>query len=144
MEKNNLIIIGIIILAFYLLQPTPYCKISDEIVKPNHAVYTEQEVLDLGEITATNLHLSGTSMLPTIQENSQCLCISKDTYSVGDIVFFFAKINNEWKGIAHRIVLIDYRGIFTKGDNNDFLDNPMEEENIGCYIPEVSKWKTLI
>jgi len=144
MEKNTILLIGAIIIAFYLLQPVPYCKISDVQFDEKDAVYTEQDVKDLGEIIATNLQMTGTSMLPTIQENSQCLCIRKETYSVGDIVFFIPKINNKLIGVAHRIVSIDCRGIITKGDNNDFFDSPMEKENIGCAIPLVSRWKTLI
>ena len=143
MEKNTALLIGIIIVAFYLLQPVPYCKISD-VEFEGDGIYTEEDVRELGEITATNLNMKGDSMLPAIQDNSQCLCISKDTYSVGDIVFFMPKIDGDWTGVAHRIFSIDCRGIITKGDANNFLDSPMQEENILCYVPKVSRWKILI
>ncbi len=143
MNKNTILLIIGILLTFYLIKPVPYCKISDEEFDEGDAVYTEEDVRTLGEITAINLRITGTSMFPTLQDNSQCLCVRKNTYSVGDIVFFMAKIENEWRGIAHRIFSINDE-ISTKGDNNDFLDPPMKKENIGCAIPEVPRWKTLI
>lgn len=143
MEKNTILWIVTIFIAFYLLQPVPYCKISDVQFEGN-GVYTDEDVRELGEITATNLIVKGNSMLPTIQDNSQCLCIRKNTYSIGDIVFFMVKMDGDWTGVVHRISSIDCRGIITKGDNNDFLDSPMEKENIGCAIPMVARYKTLI
>jgi len=143
-NQNTILLIIVIILTFYLFQPVPYCKMSLEEFEEEEAIYTEQDVRDLGEIEATNLGITGTSMFPTIQENSQCLCIKKETYSVGDIVFFMVKMNNEWTGIAHRIFSIDCRGIITKGDANSFLDPVLQEENIYCFVPEVPRWRTLI
>ena len=144
MEKSTFLIIGIIIVAFYLLQPVPYCKMSDEVVDSEDAVYTEEEYREVGKSEINLLHVTGTSMLPTLQDNFECICIRKNTYSVGDIVFFMVKMENEWVGIAHRIFSINGEEIITKGDSNNFLDPLMQEENIGCAVPLVARYKTLI
>jgi len=143
MDKKILIYIGVILLGFYLMAPVPYCKITEQIFIED-AVYTMGETTELKNITATLLNVKGASMMPTIQDNSQCLCIRKERYEINDIIFFFAEINGQFNGITHRIVKIDCEGIFTKGDNNDWVDPPMTEESIVCYLPYVPRWRILI
>ena len=115
---------------------------SDEQVNGT-AVYTMEQAVEVKEISLVLLNVIGTSMLPAIQNNSQCLCIKKQEYSVGDVIFFFAKINGEVNGISHRIIKIDDGKIYTKGDNNDWVDPPMTKDNIVCAIPNLPRYEVL-
>ncbi len=143
MNKEILICIGVILLIFYFTSSVPYCKISEESFFNEEAIYTASEILEVGAISATQLHVTGTSMLPTIQDNSECLCIKKESYAVGDIIFFFAEMNGQFRGISHRIVLIEDDKVFTAGDGNNWIDPPMTEENIVCAIPEIQRYKII-
>jgi len=89
------------------------------------------------------LNVIGESMYPTIHDSSKCLCVKKEEYSVGDIIFFFAEIEGEINGISHRIVKIDGNKIYTKGDNNNWVDPPMTKESIVCAIPNISRFNLL-
>jgi len=142
MYKKALIIILSVFVIFYLLEPVPYCKISNKQISGN-SIYTSEQIMEVKNITAILLNVIGTSMLPTIQDNSQCLCIQKERYLIGDIIFFFANINNEIHGVSHRIMKIDNGDIYTKGDNNDWIDPPMTKENIVCSIPNIPRYKVL-
>jgi len=82
----------------------------------------------------------GTSMYPTIKEGDVCICMQKDSYKANDIVVFFMKLDDEYIGIAHRIIGINGENITTRGDNNEFLDAQIKQENILCTIPEVPKY----
>ncbi len=143
MRKEIFICIGIIILIFYFSSPVPYCKIIEEQVDEGDAIYTLGETSKIEKITATLLKVKGTSMLPAIKDNSKCLCIKKENYEVGDVIFFFAEINGQFHGISHRIVVIDGEEIITKGDNNNFLDSPMTKKNIICAILEMPRYKVI-
>ena len=143
MNKEILICIGAILVIFYFASPVPYCKISEEVFCNSDAVYTSSEVLEVGAISATQLHVTGTSMIPAIQDNSECLCIKKESYMVGDVIFFFAEMDGQFRGISHRIVLIEDDKVFTAGDNNDWIDPPMTEKSIVCAIPAVPRYKIL-
>ena len=144
MNKEVLICIGAILLVFYFVSPVPYCKISEESFCNGDAIYTPSEVLEVGAISATQLHVTGISMLPTIQDNSACLCIKKEKYEVNDIIFFFAEMNGQFRGISHRIVLISGDEYYTQGDNNNWIDPPMTEKSIVCAIPNVPRYRTLL
>ena len=139
---NKLIIIAIVLLGIYLITPVPYCKIMDEKIEED-VTYSDEEIRAIDRTEISILHVTGTSMTPTIQDNSECICTQQNSYKLGDIIFFFAKLQDKWVGITHRIVLIDYQGITTKGDNNNFLDKPMQKENIYCSIPSVPRYKVL-
>ena len=143
MKFKILIYIGLIVLLFYLITPVPYCKITENDISQETSLYTTEEIFEVTNISVMLLNVKGTSMLSAIQDNSECLCVKKEKYFVGDIIFFFAKINGEWNGISHRIFLIDGNQIFPKGDNNDWVDPPMTKESIVCMIPTVPRWKTL-
>jgi len=143
MNKKYFIALLIIFLTLYLLEPIPYCKISDTSTITGDAVYTLEQVLETKEFNITLLNVKGKSMYPTIQEPSQCLCVKKEKYSVGDIIFFFAEIGGEINGISHRIVKIEDESIYTKGDNNLWVDPPMTEENIVCSVPTIPRYNLL-
>ena len=141
MGKGIIISIGAILLFFYFFSPVPYCTISEKSFCANNAIYTSEEALEAKEITAIQLKVKGASMMPTVQDGSECLCVKKESYDVGDIVFFFAEINGEIMGISHRIVMMSEDKIVTKGDNNDFLDPPMTEKSVICATPEIPRYK---
>ncbi len=143
MDNKIFIYLGLILLVFYLARPVPYCKIIEEEIFVSEALYTSEETLEIKEITAVVLNVKGTSMVPTIQDNSGCLCVKKENYIVGDIVFFFAEINGQFHGITHRIVSIEGDKYYTRGDGNDFTDPPMTEKSIVCAIPYVKRYQTL-
>ena len=143
MNKKYFIALLIIFLTFYLLEPIPYCKISDTSTITGDAVYTMEQALEAKEFNITLLNVKGKSMYPTIQEPSQCLCVKKEKYYVGDIIFFFAEIDGEINGISHRIVAINGEEITTQGDGNNFLDPPMTEENVVCAIPTIPRYMVL-
>lgn len=146
MGYKILIFVGLIILVFYLSEPVPYCKLSEEqepISLEEVTKYTEEQIFEIKDLNVTFLNVRGSSMLPAIQDNSKCLCIKKENYMVGDIILFFAKINGEWNAVSHRIFSIEGNNVFTKGDNNDWIDPPMPKENIICYIPYISRYKAL-
>ena len=143
MKFKILIYIGLVFLLFYFITPVPYCKITERDLSLETSLYAPEEILEVTNLSVMLLNVKGTSMVPTIQDNSKCLCIKKERYVVGDIIFFFAKINGEWTGISHRIFSINGEEIFTKGDNNDWIDPPMTIESVVCSIPTVPRWKTL-
>lgn len=70
-------------------------------------------------------HLKGDSMKPTSHPNNIGLCISKENYEVGE----FVSLN---KGVSHRIVKMNETHVWTKGDNNDYIDQPTKKEGIRC------------
>ncbi len=144
MDKKILICIGLILLVFYFTSLVPYCKITEKEIYASEASYTLGETLEIKEIIAVLLNVKGTSMIPTIQDNSECLCVKKEKYEINDIIFFFADINGQFHGVTHRIAVINSEGIFTKGDNNDWIDPPMTKESIICAVPYVPRYKTLI
>ena len=143
MDKKIFIYVGLILVFFWLTAPVPYCKITEKQIFVEDALYTAGEVSEVKNITLTLLNVRGESMLPAIQDNSECLCIKKKHYHVGDIIFFFARVNGEFMGISHRIVSITSEGIFTKGDNNNWVDPPMTNESIVCAIPSVPRYQLL-
>ena len=127
--KNNffLIIALLIITIFYLLEPIPYCKLQKDFVE------------DEGFL----LHGNGDSMYPTILNNSECLCVEKERYFVGNIVLFIVEIDGEFEKVLHRIIEINGDEIHTKGDNNYFIDKLITEQDIICSIPIIHRYKTL-
>ena len=143
MNKKFFIYIGLIIVAVYLISPVPYCKIVEKEIDIRDALYTAMEVEETKEITFTLLNVKGESMFPSIQDNSECLCIKKENYNIGDIIFFFASINGEFMGISHRIVSIEDDKVFTAGDGNNWIDPPMTKESIVCAIPNVPRYSLL-
>jgi len=125
METYEIIILtGIFIIITFLINPVPYCKTA----------------IDLNENDF--FKMEGNSMLPIIKNNSYCICNQKENYKVNDIVVYFPRIGEKYIGVAHRIIKID-NGIYLKGDNNNFIEGPIKQENIYCSIPNVKRFQTI-
>lgn len=138
---------GLLLLALYIIMPIPYCKITEDQTSFQETIdkyTTAEEISEMKTLSIILLYVRGESMLPTIKSDSECLCIRKKDYHVGDVVLFFTEIEGEKVGVSHRIFLIEGENIFTKGDNNDWVDSPITEENIICTIPEVPRFITWI
>jgi len=140
MNKRFFIWIGIIILVFYLTSSVPYC-VPWTGENKSVEIQTTEDIADIISHKLILLHVIGNSMFPTIKDDSKCLCVREEDYSVMDIIAF---VNDEGQSISHRIISIDSERIFTQGDNNNFIDPPTKKENIICKIPEVPKYATLI
>jgi len=145
-EKTLLIIIGIFLLVYYT-QQVPYCvplsidysakeQIPTEYLEPE-IIETSKKIEDRGFII---VHTIGESMLPSIRPNSKCVCQRKKNYEIGDIVLYYMESEDGFIGIAHRIVAEDGDTVYTKGDNNNFIET-IREENIMCYIPELPRYQ---
>ena len=61
-------------------------------------------------------------MFPTIRTSSLIITKSQPSYEVGDIITFYAKINNKEEIITHRIYRLGGNLYLTKGDNNQAVD----------------------
>lgn len=145
MIQRVILCIGVFIILLYLILPVPYCKILNENGSTNEEIYvvkTEEEIEETSNQEILFLKTKGTSMLPAIKNNSSCVCLKQKEYFVGDIVFFFVKLNDNWTGVSHRIFLIEWDQVSTKGDNNDWIDSPIKKENIICAIPDVPRYFT--
>lgn len=126
MKPYQIIIIALVfIITIYLINPVPYCKFA----KPSDKYF---------------FNVIGNSMFPTIKNNSYCICYQKENYEVNDIVVYFPKINNEYTGVAHRIIKTEDNEIFIKGDNNEFVEGPIEQNNIYCSIPITQRFRTIL
>lgn len=143
MSKEFLSCAILILLIFYLSNPVPYCRVTEKQFSEDE-IYNSLEASEIKEITTVLLNVKGTSMIPTIQDNSECLCVKKEKYEINDIIFFFAEINNQFNGISHRIIKIEGDEYYTRGDGNDFIDPPMTKESIVCAIPFIPRYKTLL
>ena len=146
MENFKIFVIVFVILSvFYFTESVPLCKLYlGNETNPEKAVYSTSEVLEIKNYNLTLLHVKGTSMLPTIQDNSQCLCVKKKNYMVGDIISFMLGYNGENLGIIHRINSINGDIITTKGDNNNFTDPSIPKSNVICSVPYVPRYMVLI
>ena len=70
-----------------------------------------------------SLNFSGVSMLPTLKAGDLLKMVSyeKRGIFVGDVVAFQTPIGS---GLAaHRVAAVDHKGLKTKGDNNDKIDD---------------------
>jgi hypothetical protein len=116
-------IIPILLIIFYFIEPIPYCN-------EDSTLFIDKSVQDF-----LYLKVKGNSMFPTIIDNSRCVCIAKEEYYVNDIILYAVEINGDIEGILHRIVKIDGKEIYAKGDANNFTESPMKKENIICSVP---------
>lgn len=78
---------------------------------------------------------SGNSMQPTIGSKAILLCMKKQNYKVGDIIFYQIDKYN----IVHRIIKIKDDGVViqyqTKGDGNELADGYLiTKTNIKCKV----------
>lgn len=147
MDKKDLAIVIFLAITFiYMVESVPYCYSygPDKFILDKNAIYTQEQALEIKNLTMAIFNIFGNSMFPTINNNSQCLCVEKKEYNLNDIILFFVKTEEGFNGIIHRIVMIDNKDIYTKGDNNFYIDPPMVKENIVCYVPTVPRYKTFI
>lgn len=150
MENFKIFIILFIILSiFYFTESVPFCTLpitagEDSVDNSIRVVYSADEVLEIKNYNLTFLSVHGTSMVPTIEDNSKCLCVKKENYEVGNIVFFMLNYNNENLAILHRINSINGDTIITKGDNNNFTDPSIIKDDVLCFVPNVPRYLTFI
>lgn len=138
---------GLLLLVFYIIMPIPYCKVAGDQTSFQETIdkyTTAEEISEVKTLSIILLYVRGESMLPAIKSDSECLCVRKEAYKIGDVVLFFAEIEGEKVGVSHRIFSIEGEHIFTKGDNNEWVDSPITKENIVCAIPEVPRFITWI
>ena len=85
-------------------------------------------------VTVFSLHLFGdfysftnksNSMNPSINTGSITIVKKMDMYEVGDIISYYANINNKEEIISHRIMQIGGNVYVTKGDANLGIDPPI-------------------
>ena len=140
--KWEYLILGLLILGIVLLNvESPLCYPGKE-EKPITFITYETDVVDeiKEELKKTNFYLmgvNGESMKPSMNHNDECLCVSQNDYSVGDIVAFFIPINGKVELIGHRVIAKSDDIFKTKGDNNDFEDNvEISKDQVFCKIPE--------
>lgn len=85
-------------------------------------------------VTIFSLHLFGdfqsltnksNSMNPSINTGSITIVRKMQTYQIGDIIAFHAKIENRDEIISHRIMQIGGNVYVTKGDSNAGIDIPI-------------------
>ncbi len=86
-------------------------------------------------------------MEPTIQRGDLAVVMQKDmnTYKVGDIVTYHAKINGTAQIVTHRIHAIGGNVYITKGDNNLFPDKQVLRPrliigSVVTIIPQLGNW----
>lgn len=85
--------------------------------------------------------VSGTSMLPTLQEGDLVMARERPQYEVGDIVLFEV----DGGRVIHRIVGESEEGFIVQGDNKPRVDNwtPDHDEILGSQVvrvPRVGRW----
>ena len=81
----------------------------------------------------------GESMKGTYEEGDKVVLVSTRiiTPQLGDVVVFTTDINGEQVNVIHRIISVsrETSRIFTKGDNNDFVDNvELYKDNIKYVV----------
>lgn len=72
-----------------------------------------------GQIT---LMVHGNSMLPTLLDNQAVIIQKTSNIKIGDIIAYYFFDASEVKIIIHRVVFVRRTYVFTKGDNNNFID----------------------
>jgi len=124
-----IIILSIIILVFFIvLDPI---GLRNCILNKHYMYMTE---------------LRGKSMEPFLHDGDIGLVIIKDSPNydlrIGDIAVFYYE--SEEVAVGHRVVAITDEYIITKGDNNIYLDSPIELEYIiGELVDSISKYNTV-
>lgn len=138
-------VVFLVLTFFYFTQSVPLCRVdivssSNSSTPAPKAIYTSDEVLKIQSYNISVFNVRGQSMYPTIKDNSQCICVKKDNYKLGDIVAFVLHYKGENQAIMHRIYSINNSIIITKGDYNNFTDPKITEKNIICSVPYVPRF----
>lgn len=71
----------------------------------------------------------GNSMYPTIKDGERLTIIPQKEYSVGDIIAYVYSLD-PLNIIIHRIICKRKNSVFTKGDNNNFIDKLVPNNKI--------------
>lgn len=143
--KWSIVIIIIMGTIIYLNQEVPAC--IDNPIEKNvtpQTNFSEPVVNELNAQAESNIlvfETSGNSMYPEIKDKQKCVCVRSVTYSIGDIVVYFADAGNGFEGIAHKIVSMNDSEIMTKGVNNLEADYPINQNNILCKIPKLKMYE---
>ena len=143
MKIDFILLLGIIFISLYAIQPVPNCSdipIEELTNETPDTTFTKEDILDIYSKLERGylvVQTFGDSMKGTINTNQRCICVPKDNYYVGDIVLFIQDGN----GIAHEIVFETQTGFITKGTNNDFVDSEIQDSQIFCEVEKVPRWK---
>lgn len=121
----------IIVVVFLLIILADPLAIRSCIVSKNHMYVTE---------------LEGSSMQPHLEDGELGIVLLKTAphYDLqrGDIVVYYNNLCNCYVG--HRVLLIDEDYVYAKGDNNDYVDSPIEHEYvIGELVDHVPGYNVL-
>lgn len=79
------------------------------------------------------LTVAGISMLPILHEGDTITVCRKDFYEIGDILVFFYKQNEL---LVHRLLKIEKKRYYCKGDNAFRLEDISEEQILGAILLE--------
>lgn len=105
---------------------------------------TVEGIEQMQEAKPNSINVVGTSMEPTITDNSICKLSYDGEYEVGDIIVFHEYYENELQFIAHRIVEVD-NGFITQGDNVDAVDPwVLSSDNVFGEIPKVTRFEQIL
>lgn len=143
MKLDFVLLIGIILMILYAIQPVPNCSdipLSELSTETPDTTFTKTDILDIYSKLERGylvVQTFGDSMKGTIDTNQRCICTPKDNYYVGDIVLFI----NGGTGIAHEIVYYTQTGFITKGTNNDFADGEIQDSQILCEIEKQPRFE---
>lgn len=156
---NRLMILTVLVsfllfVNLYSFENVIYCQELKTAIKyvdaPNNkstTIYSDTTLNNLLSEIKQNGYIvfntQGTSMLPTIKDNSRCSCYPNKDYYIGDIIAFFGNTSEGWQGVLHKIINIDGDTVITQGTNNDFPDIPLKKENILCKVPQEPRYKII-
>ena len=76
------------------------------------------------------LALESASMVSTIPPGSLILIQDEPWYQAGDIVTFWAKVNNKEELVTHRIIAVGGNVYVTKGDDNQQSDRELVQPRL--------------
>jgi|GEM_PF-4049847 len=89
------------------------------------------------DTSATGVYLStglGGSMEPTLSPGDRALCLSWVDYEEGDIVVIDGDAIGSSHDVRHRVVEIEDDHVVTKGDANDYRDEPVARSEVVCTV----------
>jgi hypothetical protein len=89
------------------------------------------------EGSAIGLHVGegrGTSMAPTLPEGSTAVCVEGLDVEEGDVVVVEGEAIGSSHDVRHRVVEERDDTIVTKGDANDYRDDPVDRGDVVCRV----------
>ena len=76
----------------------------------------------------------GDSMSPTLDEGSTAVCVEWVEAEVGDVVVTDAEASGSSSDVRHRLVEDRGETVVTKGDGNDYRDDPVPDDAVKCTV----------